>query len=68
MPEVTLTQASGIVQKDRSTVFQWVQDELLPARRVGLRRDIRIDLSELEKFAKQYGYDYDAALAAQYGK
>lgn len=68
MPEVTLTQASEIVRKDRSTVFLWIQDALLPARRVGLRRDIRIDLGNLKEFADRYGYDYDAALADKYSK
>lgn len=73
MTEVTITEAAQIVRRDgtpvhRVTVFRWVEDGLLPVRRVGLRRDIRIDLDMLHAFADRNGYDYDAALAAELGK
>jgi len=68
MPEVSLTQASEIVSKDRTTVFRWVEDGLLPARRVGLRRDIKIDVKQLESFAKRYDYPFDKSLARQYAE
>ena len=68
MPEVSLTQASEIVSKDRSTVFRWVEDGLLPARRVGIRRDIYIDIDTLRRFSAQYGYRFDDALARQYAQ
>ncbi len=68
MPEVTLTQAAEIVSRDRTSVFRWVEDGLLPARREGLRRDIRIEVSVLRSFADKYGYRFDDALARQYAK
>ncbi len=68
MPEVTVTQASEIVSKDRTTVFRWVEDGLLSARRVGIRRDIRINLDDLERFAKRYDYPFDKSLARQYAE
>lgn len=68
MPEVSLTQASEIVSKDRTTVFRWVEDGLLSARRVGIRRDIKIDISDLEGFARKYDYPFDQSLARQYAE
>lgn len=68
MPEVTLTQASQIVKKDRATVFRWCDSEVIPSRRVGIRRDIRINIDDLKSFTQKYGYEFDAALAAQYAK
>lgn len=66
MPEVTLTQASEIVNRDRATVFRWCENKLIPSRRIGIRRDIRIQIEDLQVFALQHGYEFDAALAAQY--
>jgi predicted DNA-binding transcriptional regulator AlpA len=68
MPEVSLTQASEIVAKDRTTVFRWVEDGLLPARRVGVRRDIFIDIEVLRSFADRYSYRFDDTLARQYAQ
>jgi predicted site-specific integrase-resolvase len=68
MPEVTLTQAAEIVSKDRVTVFRWVENGLLPARREGIRRDIFIEEADLEKFASDNDYRYNTALARQYAK
>ncbi len=68
MPEVTLTQAAEIVSKDRATVFRWVENGLLPARREGIRRDIFIEVDDLEKFANDNAYRYDTALARQHAK
>jgi excisionase family DNA binding protein len=66
MPEVTLTQASEIVSMDRTTVFRWVDEGMLPARRVGIRRDIKISVETLRGFARKYDYPFDEALARQY--
>ena len=68
MPEVTLTQAGEIVSKDRATVYHWVEDGLLPSRREGLRRDIKIEVGDLKKFADQHGYRFNDSLAKQYAK
>lgn len=67
MTKVTLTQAAQIVQRDRTTVFRWVEDGLLPASRVGIRRDIFIETDDLRSFAKTNNYPFDQALAEQYG-
>ena len=68
MPEVTLTQASQIVGKPRETVFRWIQADRIRCRRVGIRRDIRIQIDDLRAFALKHGYEYDAALAAKYSQ
>lgn len=68
MPEVTLTQASEIVSRDRVTVFRWCENKLIPSRRIGIRRDIRIQIDDLRAFALQHGYEFDAALAAKYSQ
>ncbi len=68
MPEVTLTQASDIVAMDRTTVFRWVEDGLLPARRFGLRRDILIEVADLRNFAVVNGYRFNEDLATSYAK
>ncbi len=68
MPEVTLTEASEIVSKDRSTVFRWVEDDLLPVRREGIRRDIKIDIATLRSFAEEHGYRFDEKLAQEYAR
>ena len=68
MSEVTLTQASEIMNKPRMTVFRWVEQGLIPSRRVGIRRDIRIQIDDLRSFAMLYDYDYDTTLAAKYAK
>ena len=68
MTEVTAPQAAEIVGIDHSTLFKHVRAEVLPARRVGLRRDIRIETDDLRKYAAKLGYRFDEALATQYGK
>lgn len=68
MTEVTAPQAAEIVGIDHSTIFKHVRADILPARRVGLRRDIRIDTTDLRKYAEKLGYRFDETLATQYGK
>lgn len=68
MTEVTAPQAAEIVGIDHSTLFKHVQAGIVPARRVGLKRDIRIDVEDLRTYAGKLGYRFNEALATQYGK
>jgi hypothetical protein len=68
MAEVTAPQAAEILDTSHPTVFRHVKEGRLSARREGLRRDIWIEVETLRQFAKQYGYRFDAELAARYAK
>lgn len=68
MPEVTAREAARIVDSSQPTIFRRVEDGSLPARRVGIRRDIYIEIDTLRSFAEQYGYKFDEALAKQLAK
>jgi hypothetical protein len=39
---------------------------MLPARREGLGRIVKVDLEDLRRFAKEYGYDFNEVKAARY--
>jgi len=63
--ELTAPQAAELVKVDHSTVFRWVTKGHLPARRVGLRRTIYIDIDDLRRFAESNNYPFDErAIAA----
>lgn len=66
MAEVTSTQAAAIIGTSHMTIHRRVDDGLLPARRQGLDRQIRVDLDDLRRFAQAYGYRFDEKLALQY--
>ena len=66
MAEVTSTQAAAIIGTSHMTIHRRVDDGLLPGRRQGLDRQIRVDLDDLRRFAKEYGYRFDEELARQY--
>ncbi len=68
MTEVSAPHAAEIVGIDHSTIVKHVRSEVIPARRVGLRRDIRIDMDDLREYAAKLGYRFDEVLATQYGK
>ena len=68
MAEVTGPQAAEILNTSHPTIFRRVDDGTIPARREGLRKDIFIDVDVLRRFATQYGYRFDEALANQYAK
>jgi excisionase family DNA binding protein len=65
MAELTVLEAAQVVGMNRDTVRRWCVDGLLQTRRVGLRRDWRIDIDDLRRHARQYGYDFDEKLAAE---
>lgn len=64
--EVTASQAADILSISYVTIHRRVDDGALSARRQGLNRMIMIDIEELRRFAKQYGYRFDEAVAARY--
>lgn len=68
MNEVGSHQAAEIIGIDPVTVLRHVDAGLLPARREGLRRVIRIKLDDLRSHAIAYGYRFDEELAQKYAK
>ena len=69
MSTVSATEAGRIVGgKPRETVRRWIHQGLLSAEIVGLRRDFRVDLDDLRRFANQYNYPFNEELAAQLAK
>ena len=62
--ELTAPQSAEIMHVDHSTVFRWVADGHLPARREGLKRTIYIDLDDLRLFARENGYPFDERAAS----
>lgn len=65
MPEVSSVQAGQIIGVTDETIRNYVERDLLPARRQGIRRTIFIELEELRRFAVQYEFRFDQALAEQ---
>ena len=68
MAEVTATQAAEILSTSHMTIHRRVDDGLLPARRQGLNRIVKIDVKDLQRFAKEYGYRFDEKLAEKYAE
>lgn len=70
MPEVNGPQAAEIIGKSLVTIHRKVDDGSLPAREEGTgeRKFVFVELDALRQFAKQYGYRFDEAIAAQYVK
>lgn len=70
MPEVNGPQAAEIIGKSLVTIHRKVDDGSLPAREEGTgeRKFVYIEIDELRRFAKQYGYRFDESVAAQYVK
>jgi excisionase family DNA binding protein len=68
MATVTASQAAEILSTSHMTIHRRVDDGLLPARREGLARIVRIEIEDLRRFAQQYGYAFSEEVAAQYTK
>lgn len=68
MAEVTAPEAAEIIDASYPTIYRRVEDGTLPARRVGFRRDIRIEINDLRAFAEKLGYRFDEAAATKYAK
>lgn len=57
--ELSAEQAARIIGVSRPTIHVYVKRGLLPARRQGLRRAVRINIDDLRFFAEGYGYNID---------
>ncbi len=68
MPELSSTDAGRVISVSRQTIVSYVDSGVLPARRMGLRKVIRIDVEELRRTAEKYGYRFDTTLATQLAK
>jgi len=68
MTAVTASQAAAILSTSHMTIHRRVDDGLLPARREGVARIVKIELEDLRKFAKDYGYSFNENIATQYAK
>ena len=62
--EISAADAARIVHKNKETIRRWVNGNLIPHRKEGLRGDIKIDIDDLRKFAVNYGYRFDEEFAA----
>lgn len=69
MAEVNAVQAAKILGKSLPTIHRKVDGGELPARQEGTNRKfIFIDVNDLRRFARTYGYRFDEALAERYAK
>lgn len=65
MPEVSSNDAGRIIGVNSETIRRYVDRGILPARRVGLRGALRIEIEDLRKVAREYQYRFDEELAQQ---
>ena len=68
MATVTATQAAEILSISHMTIHRRVDDGLLPARREGVARIIKIELDDLRSFAKEYNYAFNEDVAKRLTK
>lgn len=68
MPEVSSTEAAQILGVSRQTIIRYIDRQLIPARKQGLRGISRIELEDLQRFAEEYQYRYDEKLARRLAK
>ncbi len=70
MAEVTAPQAAEIIDVSLMTIHRKVDEGVLVARQQGTseRKFVYIEVDDLKRFAQQYGYRFNEALAAQYAK
>lgn len=68
MPEVSSREAGDIIGVNSETIRRYVDRGILPARRVGLRGNLRIEIDDLRKVAAEYQFRFDEKLASQLAK
>ena len=66
MAEITAENAALLVGVSDETIRRLVNRDILPARRVGLRRFIKIDLNDLRKVAADLNYRFDEDAAVKF--
>lgn len=67
MQELSAKQAGKVIGLSHTMIHRYVNRGLLPARRVGRMRAIRIQMENLREFARKFGYDFDEELASGMG-
>lgn len=67
MQELSAKQAGKVIGLSHTMIHRYVNQGLLPARRVGRRRAIQIAVDDLREFAKKYKYDFNEDLANRQG-
>lgn len=65
MPEVTSIEAGQIIGVSGESIRNYVDRDLLPAQRRGVRRKIFIELEDLKRFATEYNFRFDQDIAEQ---
>lgn len=65
MPYVSSPAAAKIIGVDESTIRRYVYRGVLTARRVGLRKNIRIDVDELRDLAEKLDYRFNEDVAEE---
>jgi predicted site-specific integrase-resolvase len=68
MAEVTAKQAGEILSISYVTIHRRADDGSLQVRREGKMGMIWVNIDELRRFANEYNYRFDEALATQYAK
>lgn len=66
MPELTAMEAAQLIGVSDETIRRLVNRDILPARKVGLRGKIRVELDELRKVAEQLNYRLDEEAAKRF--
>lgn len=66
MAEVNTKQAAALINTSYMTIHRRANDGTLRVRRVGVHRDLRIDLDDLRAFAQKYDYRFNEELAKRY--
>jgi len=66
MAEITAENAALLVGVSDETIRRLVNRDILPARRVGLRKFIKIDIDDLRKVAVTLNYRFDEVAAQRF--
>lgn len=57
--ELTSPKAAEVIGAAEATIRNYVYRGLLPARRMGIRKMIRIQVTDLRDFATEYGFVFN---------
>ena len=57
--ELSTTQAAQMIGVSQRTIRNYVELGLLPGRKEGLKRRIRIQAEDLRKFAERYQFEFN---------
>ena len=66
MPEISSDEAARLIGVSDETIRRLVNRKVLPARQVGLRRTIRIELDALRQVAVKLDYRFDEEAARRF--